>query len=110
MLTAHEALVAKLVRTAHAKTSGFRKSVEQALEIPGELMWFTLIPDAYTIAHRHVTIYEVEDTHRVNADKLECYAQLWGQLHTMDVEVQLKILDIRGGVYEPDLAHVYFSR
>jgi hypothetical protein len=68
-----------------------------------------LIPDAYRIGNRCVTVYEVEDTHRVAADKLRLYARLWSQLDAMEWDCRLVIMDIRGGVFEPNLSEVYFE-
>lgn len=109
MATRHDLVIARLVHDYAAETRAFRSTIERTLDAPKEFRWLKLIPDAYRIGNRCVTAYEVEDTHRVDADKLRAYARLWSQLDGMEWDFRLVIMDIRGGVFEPNLADVYFE-
>ncbi len=98
------------------KTRGFRQAVLDQLyrewdEDDDKLRWLRVIPDAYEVVEGLIHIVEVEDTHRVNAKKMDVYARLWDTVEELEMgEVRLTIVDIRGGRMEADLARWWFLR
>lgn len=107
----HEAVVENLRRrNPEIRTSGFKGALLAEYErLTGEdltdaIRWFRAIPDAYEVSDGIAVAYEVEDTHRVDNDKMRLYARLWDALDALEVlEFRLVIVDIRGGAIEPDL-------
>ncbi len=91
------------------RTRRFRKTVEACVGAPKSLAWFRLRPDAFEVAHRYVHVIEVEDTSRLTPDKLFAYAKLWAFLEREEWEFELTVMDIRGGTWKPNLAHVYYE-
>lgn len=68
--------------------------------------WFRLIPDAYTLAHGLVIVYEVEDTHPVKGARLRDYLQLYKQLDDMDWELQVHVVSVTGHTIQIPFQHV----
>lgn len=106
----HDALVEALTkRRPSIQTKGFKEALRKLLfddwgfERDESLAGIRLIPDAYEVEHDLVICWEVEDSHRVSDSKMLDYARLWYGLRDLEIEFRLVIMDIRGGVMEPDL-------
>ncbi len=91
------------------RTRGFRRTVETCIGTPGSLAWFRLRPDAFETRPHWVHVIEVEDTNRLTPEKLSTYARLWAFLNAEECEFELTVVDIRGGEWKPNLAHIYFN-
>ena len=116
----HDSLVEWLQKKdPSVQTKGFRAAVkamleqELGIEVEDQLSWLSMIPDAYRVSPGQVVAYEVEDTHRVSRKKMLKYARLWYGFRELGddelLEFRLVIMDIRGGVIEPDLAAWWYQ-
>ena len=105
-MSAHEDLVAAVCAREKACRRGFLAQLRKVVDT--DLTWFRLRPDVFTVHPGLVTVYEIEDTSRLCLRKLKLYAQLWNQLDSHDIELRLVVMDIRGGVWEPNLGVAYY--
>lgn len=90
-----------------SRTRGFRAAL--APYVDTDLGWCRVLPDAFLVRPGYVVVFEVEDTHRVDAAKLSIYARLWRELANHEVDLELKIIDIRGGCLDADLEAIYLA-
>jgi hypothetical protein len=95
-------MICNLVKVYNLRTTGFVKALELAAGSKKNpiFKWVNVIPDAYTVVHGLVIVYEVEDTHPVKGDRLRIYMRLWQQLDDMDWELQVKIVNVSGHMME----------
>lgn len=102
------AIEALLAEDESRRTTGFKKALQEAVEDQVDLGWVRIIPDLFLVSHGLSIAYEVEDTHRVDDEKLRTYARLWSELDAIGWDFRLVIIDIRGGRIEPNLSEVYY--
>lgn len=116
-MSRHERVIGLLQEeNPRLKTRGFRQAVLDQLfrewgEDDDQLRWLRVIPDAYEVDEGLIHAIEVEDTHRVDAKKMDVYAALWNTVEELEMgEVRLTIVDIRGGRCEADLGRWWYLR
>lgn len=111
--TLHGRLIAGIVQRYPAATSmRFLKRIMAATgEDAEEFCALTFRPDAFVIDHasQTVTMFEVEVTHPVHAEKLEAMSALWFDLDAIEWDLRLIAVDRHGFTRAMDLQAEYYA-
>jgi hypothetical protein len=100
----HQRVVEKIVEMHGAEVFKFRRNVEDALDIKGELdYWGPGNPDAYLIDHETetVTVWEVGVIRPPDPKKIKRYAHLF--FHLDDVYWTLKLILVDQWFHETEI-------
>ena len=95
-----------------AKTSGFMKALKgltpPALNLAC-LGGSPVVPDAFTIVRKTVTVFEVVKTSHISSGKLWKYMKLWEYLDCEEIDLHVLVVDLAGNVTAVDLGMVFFD-